>query len=359
VLSVVAASRNDGHGLNLVPRMQVFVDGLADQVQRLGREVELILVDWNPPPDHAPLSEVLNAPDVGGLHTRVITVPHELHAHLSGADNLSFFQMIAKNVGIRRATGDAVLATNIDILLSDELFLDSTGPLKERTLYRADRHDIPFDPAVSIHPRELRRSRPVRLNTRTAIQPVGDGEGQRYVSGGRSLARVAFADPVDFGRRFLRRVDLARYRKHYRSVFVLPSLHLNACGDFTLMTRSAWNELHGYPEWEMFSWNLDSMLLYQAASAGFDFVDFEGHPAYHLEHSAGFSLASQATLFERMAARYIAVLDEDAALAVNLEIWRSRRRGAWRTNLDRWGMEGRRLAEARLPVAAREVRPST
>ena len=47
--------------------------------------------------------------------------PSVLHRRLKYADRLPLFQMIAKNVGIRRAKGQFVLATNIDILFSDEL----------------------------------------------------------------------------------------------------------------------------------------------------------------------------------------------------------------------------------------------
>ena len=52
---------------------------------------------------------------------RIIEVPPELHRRFRHSENLPLFQMIAKNVGIRRARGRFVLATNIDILLSDEL----------------------------------------------------------------------------------------------------------------------------------------------------------------------------------------------------------------------------------------------
>jgi hypothetical protein len=262
--------------------------------------------------------------------------------------NLDFFQMIAKNVGIRRATGDSVLATNIDILLSDELFLDSTKDLADRCVYRADRVDVAFDPGVTALPEELRRSPAIRVNEKTGIYPVGSGEGQRYIRGGASLGRMALNNPLNFARRVLRRVSIDRYRRSFVSIFVLPQLHLNACGDFTLMSRRSWYDLGGYPEWEMFSWNLDSMLLYQAAAAGYAFVELAGHPAYHLEHSAGFSLESQAALFDRLAERGVPVLTDAAALDVNLEIWRGRKKGRWRTNLAGWGMAEHNLPETAL-----------
>ena len=359
LLSVVAASRNDGHGLHLVPRMQVFIDGLADQVERFGRDVELILVDWNPPREHPPLSEVLTAPDVDGFSVRVITVPPEVHARMSGAANLSFFQMIAKNVGIRRARGDAVLATNIDILLSDDLFLDSTGGLSDRCLYRADRADIPFNPAITVDPGLLRSSPPLRVNHKTGIYYTELGQTHHHIRGGDLLVRLALKDPVAFVRSVVRwdergsRATLARYRRALIGIFLLPQLHLNACGDFTLMTRESWAALRGYPEWEIFSWQIDGVLLYQAAAAGFAFKEFDGHQALHLEHSSGWSMESQAILFDRLDRAGIPVLTEADGLEVNYIIWKGRKNGRWLTNLPGWGMSGEDLPEASLPKVRR------
>jgi hypothetical protein len=52
---------------------------------------------------------------------RFIQVPPEIHRKFRHADHLPLYQMIAKNVGIRRARGRFILVTNIDILFSDEL----------------------------------------------------------------------------------------------------------------------------------------------------------------------------------------------------------------------------------------------
>jgi hypothetical protein len=326
-------------------------------VERFSRDVELILVDWNPPRDHPPLSQVLTGSEVKGFTVRVITVPPEIHSELSVSSRLSFFQMIAKNVGIRRAEGDSVLATNIDILLSDELFLDSTGHLSDRCVYRADRVDIPFDPTTTVDPRLLRTEPPIRINRKNGIYYPGVGSARQYVRGAGSRARVALKNPVDFVRRITRRVggtpNLVRYRRAFISIFVLPQLHLNACGDFTLMTRESWAELRGYPEWEMFSWNLDSVLLFQAAAAGFSSKELIEHPAFHLEHSSGFSLESQTTLFDRLARQGIPVLGDVDALEVDYVIWKGRKKGQWRTNLDGWGMHNHKFAETSLPTVRR------
>lgn len=353
LLSVVAASRNDGHGLHLLPRMQVFINGLADQVERFDRDVELVLVDWNPPSDHPPLSEALTTPAVRGFTVRVITVPPEVHSRLSISSNLSFFQMIAKNVGIRRADGDAVLATNIDILLSDDLFVDATNPLVDRRVYRTDRVDIAFDPDVTLDADLLRRSPAIRIHQKTGLYSPGAGMRLAQVRGAGSLARVALKNPVDFMRRVVRRVDPVRYRRALVSIFRLPQLHLNACGDFTLMTRRSWDELRGYPEWEMFAWSLDGVLLYQAAAAGFSFEELTGRPAFHLEHSSGWSVDSGTEYLQRATSRGIPVLGDTDLIDVANTIWKGRKKGEWRTNLDGWGMSALDLPETSLPAVSR------
>src|SRR6266508_1631698 len=91
-LSLVVTARNDDHGGNLLGRMQAFVSGWIEQARRHQIPSELIVVEWNPP-----------------------------DGRYDHAKALPLYQMIAKNVGIRRARGRFILATNIDILISSEL----------------------------------------------------------------------------------------------------------------------------------------------------------------------------------------------------------------------------------------------
>ncbi len=142
-LSIVAASRNDDHGGKLLPRMQIFIDGLFDQCRRFDIPAELILVEWNPPEDRSKLADALSWPaEPGPLAVRIIEVPPEIHARFEYAEALPLFQMIAKNVGIHRARGQFILATNIDILFSDQLMERiAARKLSEKYLYRIDRHD--------------------------------------------------------------------------------------------------------------------------------------------------------------------------------------------------------------------------
>src|SRR6476646_2189338 len=149
-LSVVAASRNDDHGGDPLIRTQIFINNFTRQCEKYRLSAELTIVDWNPVIDRLGLAAVLSAPaDASYCKARVITVPTALHCRLKYADKLAFFQMIAKNVGIRRARGRFVLATNIDIIFSDELvrYL-AEARLEPGRMYRIDRHDVMSDVPV-------------------------------------------------------------------------------------------------------------------------------------------------------------------------------------------------------------------
>lgn len=149
-ISVVVTARNDDHGGNLLHRMQVFVDAWINQTKRHHLDSELIIVEWNPPGERVRLREALRWPeDTGPCRVRIIEAPPEVHDRYRHAAALPLYQMIAKNAGIRRARGEFVLATNIDIVFSDELvqFLASRR-LERGRLYRIDRHDVMSDVPV-------------------------------------------------------------------------------------------------------------------------------------------------------------------------------------------------------------------
>jgi hypothetical protein len=142
-LSVVVTSRNDDHGGDPLKRLQTFVNCFDAQCRRTGLDAEVIIVEWNPPLDRPRLQTLVRFPDPCACAYRFVDVPPELHATLKDADVLPLFQMIAKNVGIRRARGRFVLATNIDIIFSNELIdYIASGRLEPGTMYRVDRHDI-------------------------------------------------------------------------------------------------------------------------------------------------------------------------------------------------------------------------
>ncbi len=140
----------------MIRRFRFFTECLLQQANKHGLAGELIIVEWNPPPGPR-LHDVLELKTLSDIFTvRFIEVPPEAHRAFRNSDVIPLFQMIAKNVGIRRAKGEFIVATNPDLLFSDALisFLASRQ-LKHKVMYRIDRHDVPAEPPENASMDEL------------------------------------------------------------------------------------------------------------------------------------------------------------------------------------------------------------
>jgi len=152
-ISVVVPARNDDHGGKMLGRMQAFLDAWFEQAERYGLRTEIVVVEWNPPPERPRLRECLKWPAGPRVcELRFLEVPSEVHRRFRNSRAIPLHQMIAKNAGIRRARGEFVLATNLDTICSAELVrFFAARQLERRTMYRIDRHDVAssFPPGVT------------------------------------------------------------------------------------------------------------------------------------------------------------------------------------------------------------------
>ncbi len=270
-ISFIVTSRNDDHGGDLLKRMQIFINTLIEQSNLFKLKSELIIVEWNPPADKPKLKKALNWPKHNGYcQIRIIEVPPLTHQKFKNSDKLRLFQMIAKNVGIRRARGKFILSTNIDIVFSKEMmrFL-AKKKLKESFMYRVDRYDVSSDLSVGSDLDEILRY------CRQNIIRVHKRAGSILIKHSKLLTLYLLIYQIK---------DLIRWTLGKNP----PLLHTNGCGDFTLMSNKMWHQVRGYPEFEIFSWKLDTLLCYIAYFAGAKELELK-NPCriYHLEHSPG------------------------------------------------------------------------
>lgn len=442
-LSIVVTSRNDNHGGDLNRRTQTFIASVAEQCRRHKLRTELIFVEWNPPPDRGPLADELHWPDADGWCSyRMITVPRETHLQLACGDSLPLYQMYAKNIGIRRARGEHVLATNVDLIFSDELtsWL-AKQKLKPGHYYRTDRHDVPMDVMALTDPDEqlaFCRNNLLRVHTKHGTidgttwsqtsfprlarwrQQAGrlvsyllgrspDGaaiKGKRRPLPARVLSALVDLSPrkvvTIFGRllklgvragRKLTRVGRKLWWHYFKltlgaivGVFrlllqphrwarvarqgmlglkrqtrgwtnPLNRMHTNGCGDFTLMSRADWDRLGGYAELEIFSWHLDSLLIYTAYHSGMLEVVVPHH-LYHIEHRGGWTPESAEVLWARLRQKGIPFLTNEDLDLLHERILATD--GVYEFNDASWGMARHDLADVQLtpgrqasPIAAR------
>jgi hypothetical protein len=279
-LSIVAASRNDHHGGDILKRMTLFMNGLIAQANRHRLPAELIMVEWNPPENRPLLHTVLPNPGPGDyLKVRYIIVPNEIHRRYKRADEIPLFQMIAKNVGLRRAKGEYILCTNIDILFSDPLFrILATRNLRRDTFYRANRCDVPdcIDPTWGLDTQ-------LAWCGQNTIRRLGMDARFKNINLeqlglNHRAAQRWFINKLARGLRMFWPPEKIKY-------FQIDSY---ACGDFTLMSREAWLDIEGYLELDLYSIHIDTLGLIAATSLGFRQHIFSRDACiYHIDHPVG------------------------------------------------------------------------
>lgn len=261
-LSFVRFARNDDHGGNFLARMQASFNCLLHQLEKYRLESELVLVEWNPPPDRPPLREAVRWFKGHQYCTvRIIEVDPSIHRRYPHHNKIPIHRAVPNNVGIRRARGQFILLGTVDLLYPDELmeFLSSNN-LKDGCLYRTTRWDV--DPAV-IH-----------------IDAV--------------------EDQLEFCQRNVVRV----HQRPLHQNGGLSNLHTNASGDFLLMSRDCWHRLRGVREADIVAAHADSLLCVAAYAAGIREIVLEDPiRIYHIDHEERFNqiIKNHTPFVERLA----------------------------------------------------------
>lgn len=343
-LTIVVTARNDNHGGDFLRRMQLFVYNLLTQVNHRGLSLELLVVEWNPIPDQPSLSQQLTWPaDNQHCTVRFIEVPPHYHYRFSQADKIPLFQMIAKNVGIRRAKGQFVLATNVDLLFSSELIQFFTNQsLQTGKIYRIDRYDVSADVPIEASITEQLdycERNILRIHSNKRLVSYQQKRTQHHLLLD-TLKRLWVLLRYTERPSSLKEWSHLFYRGHLwlqdRLWSLLPSLHLNAPGDFTLLAKTDWLALRGYPELAVHALHLDSIFCYMAYYAGInEIVLNDPLRIYHLEHQGG-SGTDILKLYKQLAQADIPALTYSEVRAWSLAMKRGQRPIVY--NDDNWGL---------------------
>jgi len=231
-ISVVVTAKNDGYGGNLNFRAKLALN----QMIRVFDEV--IYVDWCSP--EKSLLEELDLNFQKNLkHIRVLKEDIEkLNPNLL---QVPMVEVLGRNIGIRRASGNFVLSTNIDIIIS------------------------------KIHERFL-------------------ADNLVYVSARRDVARQL---PVDFlkvhDEKFF--IDfLIMHKNYFKQSTRIENFNsvdkwsiIENCGDFQLASKSLWNSIRGFEESMIYRLYADSNLIKKAQLNNFEsyLVDID---LFHIDH---------------------------------------------------------------------------
>ena len=341
--SFIVTSRNDNHGGNMKEKNQFFINRWAHNVKKLDINCELIIVDWN---SNKKLRNKIIIPKLNANQSiRIIEVPNRIHKKFKNYKKLNMFQMIAKNVGARRAIGKYLILTNIDIIFSNSLleFLKNKK-LNENFIYRVDRYDINFNKFDNFKITEQSLdSNVTHINKKYyTYDVVKNIKYWTYNSFSGAIINLlkSFFEIVKYLTMLFYHIainllkicyftlfkinSLTKFKllklknKYFLNIFkkinyiieinylklitgnlkllltliISPKLHTNACGDFQLISKKTFINLSGYYEYDGYSFHIDSILMWKAYFMGYKFKDLK-FKMFHINHTEGYTNSNE------------------------------------------------------------------
>lgn len=340
-LSVVLTGRNDNYGGYFNARLQNTLQWLHYWLSHYKIPSQIILVNYNPIPSAAPIEKMIDIPAANQwVNTRIIEVPEAEHQKILASDvrrPVPVIEFVAKNIGIRRAEGKYVVATNADVIFDAKIFgYIQKHELEENVFYRAARVDFRGMEQVKFD-----------LNPEQFIASIRQQVFRFFLQGG------TFDDsspmPLCWKLAYLRVFNTIRkivYTGIYPFRNILKYLMIpytnelftfkwfcNASGDFMLMSKAAWIKGKGYPEDTWISTHTDSLHLVMTAVSGMQQKTLP-YLVYHQEHERRFDFSGYDADMDLMYNRLLSEGKEMMTLKKSLN-----------NNTDNWGLNGVLLPE--------------
>lgn len=250
-LSVCITSRNDNYGGNLKERATFCLNSM------IGTFDEVFFVDWNSPLEAGSLLNLIK-PDLqlkGNLHHIVITP--EVAGLLTNNDPHAArcCEVLGRNLGIRRATGDYIVSSNIDIICPKRQDLEDTiNKLDPNTLYTISRRHTDWQQIKQI----------------SGVDNVEDLDFRSWPSVRDSL-------------------NLQSTERHFDEKIATSDDYsiINCCGDFQLAHKNIWNSIRGFEEDLIYVLYSDTNVQKKAVMHGFGLKAIYSPALYHIDHGPG------------------------------------------------------------------------
>jgi hypothetical protein len=245
--TVVIVSRNDNYGGNLIERSTFCLNSAIDTYD------EVIYVDWNSPDNHSLLWDIKsNLKTKGNLKHLVITP--EIASILTNHDPDAQVccEVLARNLGIRRATGDYIISTNIDIIHPRRKdLIEFINNSDKDTFYTISRRDAELPEIIE-------------------FQGTGQCEYNKWEDLREHL------------------ISQSQERKRETNTVNGDEFSLiNCCGDFQIASKHIWNEIRGFEEDLIYTLYADSNVQKKAKMHGFNIEAAFSPALFHINHGRG------------------------------------------------------------------------
>jgi hypothetical protein len=244
-ISAVIVSRNDNYGGHLNERATYCFNSAIDTYD------EVIYVDWNSS-THSLFYDIKDNINFKG-NIKHCGINPEIASILTNYDQYAqkCCEVLARNIGLRRATGDWLVSTNIDIIHPKREELEKTlNQVDQNSFYTISRRHTDWDQIKGFHNGDINFSQWEELRTHL----ISNSE-ERY-----------FEETT---------VDGDNY-----SI-------INCCGDFQIAPKHIWESIRGMEEDLIYSLYADTNVQKKAAMHGFGLKALYSPALFHIEHGKG------------------------------------------------------------------------
>jgi len=244
-ISAVIVSRNDNYGGHLNERATYCFNSAIDTYD------EVIYVDWNSE-THSLLYDIKDNIKFKGNFKHIIITP-EIASVLTNNDPNAqkCCEVLGRNIGLRRATGDYMVSTNIDIIHPKRDELENIlNTVDQESFYTISRRHTDWDMIKKFHNGEI----PFEKWKELREHLISTSE-ERY-----------FEETTISGDNY--------------SI-------INCCGDFQIAPYKVWNTIRGFEEELIYSLYADTNVQKKAAMHGFGLKAIYTPALFHIEHGRG------------------------------------------------------------------------
>lgn len=250
-LSVVITSRNDNYGGNLLERATYCLNSMIDTFD------EVWYVDWNSPVDAGSLLNMIkpNLQLKGNLNHIVVT-PEAAAALTNNDPHMQVCcEVLGRNLGIRRATGDIIVSSNIDII----------APRRDHLEEMIKNSDPNTFYTISRRPLDLSRIYEFYHNSK-----IPDNFYYYWKSMRENMINTS-------------------EERHYKESVVQGEDYsiINCCGDFQLARRHIWAKIRGFEEELIYALYTDTNVQKKAVMHGFGLKALYQPALFHINHGKG------------------------------------------------------------------------
>jgi len=244
-ISAVIVSRNDNYGGNLLERSTYCLNSAINTYD------EVLYIDWNSP-THSLLYDIKDNLQFKGNLKHIVISP-EIASIITNNDPYAQVccETLGRNLGLRRAKGDWIVSTNIDVIQPRRDHLEESIKLLDpNTFYTVSRRPVELEDIKKFH------------------------EGECKYNDWESLRNYLIENSEE---------------RHYEEKVNSGDDYsiINCCGDFQLATNKVWNEIRGFEEDLIYVLYSDTNVQKKSVMHGFGLKAIYNPALFHINHGRG------------------------------------------------------------------------